>query len=296
VKYLNKERPQVIISALPHANLILIIAKMLCRSNTKVVISERSIMSRYKKANFKLRLMLKIMRCLYPFADRAIAISKTVAHDLTANRRYPSKYLSIIHNPVNLERVRKLKNRPPKHEWLLNKSTPVIVSAGRLVWEKNHEMLIRSLASISGSPARLIIYGEGVLRGKLEALVAELQLKERVELPGFIDNPFAEFASCDLVVLPSKSEGFGNVIIEALACGSPVIATRATGSIADEIEDGIAVKLVDIDDHLRLGTIMDASLSCSKPTEKSYEISSHFSLESACLQYLKVAGLTLKRK
>jgi glycosyltransferase involved in cell wall biosynthesis len=243
-RYLKAAQPQAIISATPQANIATIMASRMSSGTTKVIISEHSMMTRHQNPGIKTALMLTAMKRLYQHADRAIAISEQVMAAMIKGTGYPSERVDVVHNPSDLDRIRKLMEAPPIHPWLLDPNGPVIITAGRLVVEKDQATLVRAIAAMRRKDIRLVIFGEGYLRGKLESLRNSLGLQDRVDLPGFVSNPYAEMARANVFALPSVSEGFANVIIEALACNTCVVATRATGGIADSIEDGDAVRLV----------------------------------------------------
>lgn len=278
--YLRSRKPQAVLTATPHANIATIIAARLSNSATKVVISERSMMSRHHNPNLKTRLMLTAMKGLYSQADRAIAISDPVMADMINGTGYPAERVDVVHNPADLERIRTLMEEPPNHPWLLRKNGPVIITAGRLVIEKDQETLIHALNAMKRKDIRLIIFGEGPLRNKLEALKNDLGLHDRVDLPGFVTNPYAEMGKADVFALPSISEGFANVIIEALACNTRVVATRQTGGIADFIAEGNAVRLVDKGDISALAETLENCLSELPDEDAVQSIANRFSMDA----------------
>lgn len=297
-RYLRRARPQALISALPHANIAAIFAAGVSRTAIPIIISERSMMSRHVNPGFKVSVMLRAMRLLYPQASQAIAISEQVREDMIQGSLFPRDRSHVVHNPLNLFRIGKLRIEPPKHPWLLNKTTPVVVTAGRLVDEKDQRTLLRALAIMSQTKARLVIFGEGPLREPLEDLCNQLGLQNRVDMPGFVSNPYAEFARADVLALPSKSEGFANVVIEALACSLPVVAMRETGGIADSLEDGQAVRLVDIGDDRAMATALDEALKSPINLTAMQSIVEKFSIERGWERYrdVVVAALAVERR
>jgi glycosyltransferase involved in cell wall biosynthesis len=199
----------------------------------------------------------------------------------------------VVHNPIDGARIDALRAEAPTHPWLVDKVTPVIVTAGRLVDEKDQHTLIRAVAAMVRTQARLVVFGEGPLREPLETLRDDLGLQNRVDLPGFASNPYAEFGRADVLALPSKSEGFANVVIEALACGLPVVAMRGTGGIADSLEDGQAIRLVDIGDDRAMAAALDSCLDSPAPATTTQAIVEPFSIERGWEGYRDVvlAGL-----
>jgi glycosyltransferase involved in cell wall biosynthesis len=286
--YLRRERPQAIISAMPHANITVLVAARLIRNPAQVIISEHSMMSRHKNAGPKIKMMLRAARLLYPRSDRAIACSKQALNTMVQFTGLPSARAKVIHNPIDLERIHDLRDRAPRHAWLSDKVTPVIVTAGRLVVEKDQETLVRALAAMNRTESRLVIFGEGPLRAQLEALRDDLGLQNRVDMPGFVANPYAEIARADVLALPSKSEGFANVVIEALACNTPVVATCGTGGIADSLDDGRTVRLVNIGDEIAMASALDTCIASPLTDGAMQAIAGRFSLTRGWKEYRDV--------
>jgi glycosyltransferase involved in cell wall biosynthesis len=128
---------------------------------------------------------------------------------------------------------------------------PIVITVGRHAEQKDHETLIRAFARTRQRvPARLVLIGQGPLRGELEGLARELGVAESVVFAGWQANPFAWLARSDLFVLSSRYEGFGNVIVEAMACGLPVISTdcpSGPNEILRNGEDGLLVPVADVE-------------------------------------------------
>ncbi len=118
----------------------------------------------------------------------------------------------------------------PSHPWLIDKSKPVIISVGRLAKEKNYPLLLEAFAQLRREiDARLIILGEGPQRAKIQNMIFNLGIEEYVSLPGKVMNPWSFMAKSDIFVLPSYVEAFGLVLVEAMICGIPIVATDAIG-------------------------------------------------------------------
>jgi len=162
-----------------------------------------------------------MVRIAYPRARRVIAVSEGVADDLVRNFGVRGDRVTAIANPVDHERIAALAAAAPPFV----PDGPFIIAAGRLVPNKNFALLLHAYAH-AALPARLVIIGEGPERGALETLATELGIADRVALPGFVDNPFALLARADLFAMPSNAEGFPNGLVEAMACGLPVVATN----------------------------------------------------------------------
>jgi glycosyltransferase involved in cell wall biosynthesis len=153
--------------------------------------------------------------------------------------------------------------------------------------EKDHESLIKAFALIPKNfNAKLVILGNGPARADLEALVIQLELEGRVLLPGFIVDPYPWFRSADLFVLSSLREGFGNVIVEALECGLPVVSTNCPSGPAEILEDGRFGKLVPVKDPPALAFAMLESLDSPHDRAMLMRRSQDFSVRKISDEYL----------
>jgi glycosyltransferase involved in cell wall biosynthesis len=158
---------------------------------------------------------------------------------------------------------------------------------GTLKAPKDHATLIRAFALLPESlSAKLIILGEGQLRGELEDLIRELGLQDKVHLPGFMIDPSPWFRSADLFVLSSLYEGFGNVIVEALECGVPVVSTDCPSGPAEILDHGRIGKLVPIRDQESLSRAMTASYFEEHDRRVLMDRAKDFSIERISVQYL----------
>jgi glycosyltransferase involved in cell wall biosynthesis len=222
-KYLKKQKPVAILGTSEHANLVLITAKLVSFSKTKIFARVGILFSKlfenYKKKRD--RLIPFLIRILYPRADMIIANSKNVALDLEKISGIPNNKIKVIYNPKFLQEI-KIKSQ--QGEWSYpNKHT--ILAVGRLDGQKHFEILIKAFDGIRKEiDAQLIILGEGGERKKLEKLVKDLELKD-VYLPGFVQNPYFYMKNASIIVSTSIHEGFSNVLIEAGILGLAVIAT-----------------------------------------------------------------------
>lgn len=162
-----------------------------------------------------------MVRLSYPRAQHVIAVSDGVADDLVANFGVRRDRVSAIANPVDHDTILARAGEAPGFV----PAGPYVVAVGRLMPNKNFAMLLDAYAR-AAIPARLVILGEGPERAALEAQAARLGIADRVDMPGFVDNPFAILARAEMFALPSNAEGFPNGLVEAMACGLPVVATN----------------------------------------------------------------------
>ena len=191
-----------------------------------------------------------VTRIGYGAVDLVIATSRGVARDLTKSFGVDPARIAVLPNPVDLDRVRLSMAEPIDPQWLAPGAGPLVVAAGRLADAKNYPLLIDAFALLcKHRPARLWILGQGEREGALRQRIADRGLTNVVTLLGFQPNPWKFIARADVFVLTSRYEGFGNVLIEAMACGVPVVATASPGTIdiVSHDVDGVLVQTHDAD-------------------------------------------------
>ena len=248
-RYLRVERPDVLVTIGWTQNAPGLVARALARSHCLLLLSEHSVLS-YKalvehRSHPILRRMAWFARHFYRYADAVVAVSEDVRADL-ASLGVPSSLLSkVIPNAVDSDRIRRLALQPCQ-PIAPQGGEPLFVSVGRLARQKNHALLIRAFSRFRNDVGvgKLVIAGDGPLRGELEALVAELRLADSVHLSGYSENPYPLIAEANAFVLSSDEEGFGLVLVEAMALGTPIVAVDCPGGVAEVVDHGNAALLV----------------------------------------------------
>jgi glycosyltransferase involved in cell wall biosynthesis len=249
-RFVRETRPDVVVSFLSYFTVLT--AVKAAAVGARVVFNQQTPMSAFLtdgdypwRRRWHRHAFAMVTRAGYAAADLIVTTSQGVADDLVAAFGVARARVRVVHNPVDLDAVALAVQDPidPVHAaaW----QSPVIVAAGRLAESKNYPLLIEALALLrSRVPARLFILGQGDEDRAIRALVAARGLGDAVVLCGFQKNPWKYIARADVFALTSRYEGFGNVLIEAMACGVPVVATRSSGTI-DIVRDGVDGLLVD---------------------------------------------------
>ena len=291
VRYLRRERPTALLSAMGHANVIAVLARGLARVPSRVVVSEHNnfSISKVNASSWRGRWMGSLIARAYPRADGVVAVSGGVADDLARGIGLPRSSIKVVYNPVVTDALLTQSREAPAHPWLQPGEPPVILGVGRLTAQKDFPILIHAFARLRQErEVRLLILGEGELRPQLTALVAELGLQADVALPGFADNPFAIMRHGSLFVLSSAWEGFGNVLVEAMACGTPVVSTACPSGPDEILEDGKWGRLVPVGDVEALAEAMQATLDEKNRPDDVAARAAEFSVERAVEGYLGV--------
>ena len=265
-RYLEQARPAALLSASNYSNVTALLAREIANAHgTRVAVSihnhlSASVANGGKRA---VRMMPKLARHFFPRADAVVTVSRGVADDLRSLTGIPGKEITTIYNPVITAAVEAGAQKDPQHPWLRPGEPPVILAIGKLKKQKDFTNLLHAFQRVrSHRTARLIILGEGNERPLLLGLSQQLGVAEDVDLHGFRSNPFAFMARASVFVLSSAWEGFGNVLVEAMACGCPVVSTDCPDGPSEILEDGRFGPLVPVGDApalaRALGQVLDA--------------------------------------
>ena len=293
VRYLRPTQPVTILSASDYVNLVAIAAHRWARVPTRLVVSVHTTLSAATRAaqRPKERIIPMLARWLYPSTHRVVCVSRGVADDLIRLCKLPAEKVEVIYNPVVTPDLLARSSQAVDHPWLTSKDVPIILSVGRLKAPKDFATLIRAFARVRQHyNARLIILGEGEDRPALERLAANLDLNDWVAMPGFVDNPYAWMRRADVFVLSSHWEGFGVVLVEAMACSTHVIATDCPSGPREILEDGKWGKLVPVGDEAAMAEAICETLGGDSPVDPVFR-AAEFHLDRALSSYLKVLGL-----
>lgn len=287
-RYLQREQPVALISALNYANVVAIWARRVAGVSSRVLVNEQNTISRSAPSSrrWRQRMVPHLVKRFYPWADYVIGNSTGVATDLREVTGLPAERVKILYNPVVTPDVKRKAREPLSHPWFEEGQPPVIVAVGRLTKQKNFPGLVRAFARVrQDRSARLMILGEGVDRPVLEDLVRQLDVEDDVALPGFVDNPYAYVSRAALYVLSSRWEGLPTVLIEALYCGPPIVATDCPSGPKEILENGRHGALVPVGDDEALAEAIEAGLAgkIPPPTEESWR---PYSVEAVVDDYL----------
>jgi glycosyltransferase involved in cell wall biosynthesis len=249
-EYLRINRPQVLLSAMGHANLAAIVAKLLAHHKLRLAISLHSTMGKVEGKKGAERTVLKyLLKVLNRYADEIIAVSQGVADDYASCMSLEKDRIKVIFNPAVSPEIFRKAETLPCHKWFTPKDGPVVLAVGRLTREKDYPTLVKAFRIVRRKiNARLIILGEGEERTAIERLIQTEGLANSVSMPGYMENPFSFMRHADVFVLSSKWEGFGMVLAEAMALGTPVVSTDCPGGPAEILAGGRWGKLVPVGD------------------------------------------------
>ena len=289
VGWLRRERPQTLLSASANSNVVAVLAARLAGSGVRTVTCEQTTLSRVALDTRRVRhrLVPPAACWAYPRADAVVAVSHGVADDLVNALGLARDRLRVIPNPLTPS-IESDAAAAPAHPWLGDGGPPVLLSVARLTSAKDIPTLLRAFAQLREfRPARLLVLGEGEERGRLQALVRGLGRAVDVDLAGYCPNPYPAMASAAALVLSSRREGLPTVLLEALALGTPVVATDCPSGPREILESGRLGRLVPVRDPAALARAMDAALS-ERRHVKPHAVFERYSLDAVTDSYLSV--------
>lgn len=294
VRYLQQERPMVLLAADHYLNEIALLAKRIAGVPLRLVVAEHNQLSKTARnaTTMKGRLAPVFARFLYPWADAIVAVSEGVAKDLACTASLPLDSIETIYNPVINPQMLEKAKEPVEHPWFSSEEKiPVILGVGKLEQQKDFPNLIRAFAKVRQvKSVRLVILGWGPDRPELEALIQTMGLQDDVDLPGYVQNPYAYMARSTVFVLSSAWEGLPTVLIEAMALGIPVVSTDCESGPSEILADGEYGYLTPVGDS---DALADAILQVLAGRFKAIHPSwlTQFDVETATQKYLNILGV-----
>jgi glycosyltransferase involved in cell wall biosynthesis len=290
VRYLRRERPNAMLTSMNYVNIVGIWARTLARVDTRLIVNEQNALSleASHSPRRRHRLMPRLIKRFYPWADGVTSVARGTADDLVGTAGVSPNLIEVVHNPIVTTELRELVAEPLGHPWFGPGQVPVVLGVGRLAPQKDFGMLVGAFAKVVvRRPCRLMILGDGPERASLEALVAERGLTGSVDLPGWIPNPYPYMAHAGVFVLSSRWEGLPSVLIEALFCEVPVVATDCLSGPREILEGGRYGALVPVGDEEALAAAIETALAgeLSPPPAESWE---PYEQETVVRRYLEV--------
>jgi glycosyltransferase involved in cell wall biosynthesis len=292
-RYLSNRRPDALLAAMWPLTVIAPVISRLFRHRSKVLVSEHNSLSiQYRdRSTIHWAVLRSSMAVGYRCADHCVGVSSGVAADIAALSGLCTKDFDVIYNPIT-------PSPEPSPNvicdidnlWAWPKGARII-TVGSMKAQKNHPLLLRAFAQLSKPDVRLMFLGDGAARDALVALAEELRVADRVIFAGFHRNPAPFYKTADLFVLSSNYEGFGNVIVEALFCGTPVVSTDCPSGPAEILDGGRFGRLVPVGDVDALASAIEAALDEPSDPKALSQRAAEFAPEIAARKYLNLLEL-----
>jgi glycosyltransferase involved in cell wall biosynthesis len=281
VDYLKTAQPAGLLAALPRANVNAVLAKRYAGESTRVIVGVHvnySVQQQEGQAGDKSGEghIQPLVRRYYHQADAVVAVSNGVADDTSEHLGLPRDRVTAIYNPIATRDIQVLARENTSHPWFESGNVPVILGIGRFAAQKDFALLLRAFARVRGKqPLRLVLLGgddssaeQCLQQQRLAELAERLGVRDDFDMPGFVDNPFSYMRQAALFVLSSRYEGFGNVLVEALLCGCPVVSTNCPSGPAEILDNGKYGRLVPVGDEAELAEAIRWTLA--NPPEKAF--------------------------
>jgi glycosyltransferase involved in cell wall biosynthesis len=289
------EAPDVLLSSEAAQNIIayLAVRSMPPARRPKLILREvasPSVALR-RDAYLQNRLAYRVIGPVYRRADKVITLTDGARDDLVANFGVPFERIFVMRSNavIDDETVERLAGWDGES----GREPGLIVSIGRLSPEKDHLALVRAFSQIRTPGARLVLVGEGPLRPQIEALIASLGIKDRVQLTGQVSDPFEWLMRASLSVTSSWFEGLGNALIEALACGTPVVSTDCPHGPREILAGGEFGTLVPVGDVAAMAAAIDKALNQPVDRNRLRKRVSHYQSKSAAAEFVRLLNQLL---
>jgi len=281
-RYLRDVSPSTVLSAMTHTNVAALLTSGLAGNLSNVIVTEHGdFVKRYgfMDNGQKEKAVATLAGHLYPFAKCVVANSQTVKDGIVETTKVPADNIQVIPNPVVSDTMLNQRKRPVE-PWFESLTEPIVISVGRLVPKKDYPTLLLASEDLREThDANLVLIGDGQSRPSLESLTVKLGIEEYVTFPGTLQNPFPYLEAASVFALSSATEAFGNVLVEAMACGCPVIATRSSTGPIDILGDGEYGRLTGVGDEKEMAAALRDEIDDPTPESILRNRANDFSID-----------------
>jgi glycosyltransferase involved in cell wall biosynthesis len=294
INYLRKTLVTAILTPSERLTSIAVLARKFSGSPTKVFACIHNFNINWLRATHSdsYQREYKRIRRYYPRCDRVICVSEGLRHKFIQESSLTPEKVCTIYNPILTEEMFRLAQEPVEHPWFVDHRAPIILGVGRLAEQKDFATLIKAFAEVRKTrDCRLVILGEGNQRPELEQLLDSLNVKQDVDLYGHVHNLYNFMKNADLFVLSSIHEALGNVLVEALALGTPVVSTDCPYGPAEILDYGKYGQLTPVGDHQTLASAIVKALTTPSNPDFLKTAASRFDTETITREYLNVFGI-----
>jgi glycosyltransferase involved in cell wall biosynthesis len=303
VEYLKKRRPTAMLTAMNYVNIEATLARRLAGSSVRLTVSQRTHLSeststfaKPKNSRWHRRFIGPLIEWSYNDADAVIAVSRGVATDLAQNIGVAEQKINVVYNPILDPCFDQRLSEPADHPWANNRSVPTVLFVGRIAPQKDIPTLLKAFSIVrKNRPVRLLIVGGSddqvtfaSQKRKVISLAQQLGVADDVDLTGFVMNPLPYMRLCSVFVLSSRFEGFGNVLVEALAAGAPVVSTDCPSGPAEILDGGRFGKLVAVGNPDALAAAIEQVLSSTHNPAPQMAWARGFDFRSSFERYMQI--------
>jgi glycosyltransferase involved in cell wall biosynthesis len=289
---LRRFDPHAVVTPNSRLTVLAIRARMFCRHRFQVTANVHNTYSRMFErldAGKRARRLARIRR-YYARCDRIIGVSRGVSGDFTSLTDMPPESIHTIHNPVVTQDIMESAHAPVAEPWFNETAvTPIILNVGRLERQKDLPTLVSAFERVrSRRPCRLVLIGDGRDRARIDTRIGQSPFREDIALLGHRDNPYPYMARASVFVLSSLWEGFGNVLVEAMACGTPVVSTDCPHGPREILEDGRLGPLVPPENPDAMADAISRTLDHPPSASLLMQAANHYHVDRIARKYLEV--------
>lgn len=265
VDYLRRKEPALLLSHLSRANVISIAACRLIDADTVVAVTHHDAFGTGTERGLKDWALGRLVPLLYPSADRIIAVSEGVADSIVDRTKVKRENVSVLYNPIEIDSIREQARCGVDDKWIADDDLEVVLYVGRHTEQKDLKTWLRAFKRVHAQnpDTRAIIAGKGPMREEIQSYSERLGLADVVSIPGYVENAYGYMHEADVFLLSSRYEGLPSVLIEALACGCPVVATDCPSGPREILDDGTYGRLRPVGDADGLAEAVVESLNQS---------------------------------
>lgn len=287
ISYFRKREPAIFLPQLEHPSVVSLIAARISQTDSVVIPTQHSSFGQSIDESLKDRIVHALVPRLYPHADGLIAVSNGVAKSITDQTSVQHGAITVLHNPVEVEKIFRESRAAPPHEWLADPRIETIVFVGRLAAQKDLRTWLDVINELHNQrhQTRGILVGTGPKRSELEAYASARGMQGVVSFTGYVENPYAYMGHADVFLLTSHYEGLPTVLIEAMATGCSVVATDCPSGPREILHDGQFGELASIGDVPTLVDAVEHILEEPVDSESLINRARDFSPESVFQQY-----------
>lgn len=291
--YLKTVRPDAVLTDKDRVNRTAVVAAAMAGYQGRLVVRVGTTVSAnlQRRGVFHRTLQYWSIRHLYRRAYAVVVPSRGAAVDLTALGSFPEGFVRVLPSPVVSEKIPDLAREPIDHPWFKPGELPVVLGAGELCDRKDFATLLQAFAVVrKDKPCRLVILGKGKKKAELEKLAQDLGVQAQVWFPGFVENPYAYMARAAVFALSSTCEGLPVVLMEAMALGTPVVATDCPSGPREILDHGTLGPLVPIKAPDALATALAHVLTHPADPKALMAAAARYDVRKATDAYLDVLG------
>lgn len=290
--HIEARDPDILYSSITYLNICSLMAVNLSNKSPKTVISEHSKPNDRRDPRYISKTLSSLSKILYNKSDCIIAVSDDIATEVSTMSGVDIENIYVLDNPVIDAQFEELANTEVSHEWITSPNYKVILSVGRLGPRKDFQTLIKSFKSLSSKydDLRLLILGDGENRQLLEDKLSKLGLSDVASIHGYVDNPYPFMKESDVFVLSSTTEGFPSVLVESLACRTPVVSTDCSSSIPKILEGIDSCKITPVGNPQLMADCVKSVLSSSVNEGELRRVGYEYSTTSLVPVYEELLG------